>query len=232
MNEDRSDHDWLRVKRLGLEKPVRRRADYHRIVAENSLSVRETVVHFPLKNPTDAYILELHRRLFQGVHPWAGRFRIPTDPHTIVAGYPGADALRIGRELALLRRQFDEFLSSMIVPGMTYLALAFWHLRFERIHPFIDGNGRAGRFLLEAQLNAMKQPEFRRSLVSPEKFPYMEALKIGSRSHDLGPLARLIAEVNHDDRMIEEMPSPFRLAPFFDLTAESLEAELEKSRRE
>lgn len=26
--------------------------------------------------------------------------------------------------------------------------MAYWHISFERIHPFIDGNGRTGRVIL------------------------------------------------------------------------------------
>jgi len=199
-------------------------------MGSNSLAVRETVFHYPDQNPGNDYILEIHRRLFAGIHPWAGKFRIPTDPHVMVAGYPGADAARILRELDLLRAQFEDFLSSSIVPGITYLAVAFWHIRFERIHPFIDGNGRTGRFLLEAQLHALKGSGHRPSLLDPEKAPYIESLKIASRSKMLTPLANLIAENDGNPVKISDIQAPYRLAPFFEERGLTLEKELENSR--
>lgn len=34
----------------------------------------------------------------------------------------------------------------------TYKQIKQWHIKFERIHPFGDGNGRTGRFLMLRQL--------------------------------------------------------------------------------
>jgi len=230
MNEERSDHDWRRGEKLGLEPQIVDRATYHRIMGLNSLAIRETIFHHPDHNPGNDYILEIHRRLFAGIHPWAGKFRIPTDPHVMVAGFLGADAIRILRELDLLRAQFKDFLSSSIVPGITYFAVAFWHTRFERIHPFIDGNGRTGRFLLESQLHALRGPAYRPSLIDPEKAPYMEGLNVASRSKILTPLANLIAKNDGSTVKIPEIQTPFRLAPFFEERELTLEVELENSR--
>jgi len=44
-----------------------------------------------------------------------------------------------------LDRLFDE-------TPKTYKEIKDWHVRFERIHPFWDGNGRTGRFIMLRQM--------------------------------------------------------------------------------
>jgi len=230
MNERRTDHDWIRIQKLGLESGVTTREDYHEILAENAFLVDETVTLYPLGNPSEFYIQDLHQFLFERVHSWAGNFRRPIDPQVVIAGYPGADAQRISRELKLLRAQFCEITESYLVPGLRYLAIAFWHIRFERIHPFIDGNGRVGRFLINSQLNASGTPQKRRSLLLPDNSEYIDALKLANREKSLDPLASLIARIDEGNFDIPEFKSPFRLAPFFEIEERSFEEELEESR--
>lgn len=43
------------------------------------------------------------------------------------------------------------FAASVALRHSTLAALAFFHVRFERVHPFLDGNGRVGRTILAAQ---------------------------------------------------------------------------------
>lgn len=217
-------------RKLGLEAGIVTRDDYHEILAENAFVVEETVTRYPLESPTDFYIQDLHQFLFEGVHPWAGRIRRPIDPQVVVAGYPGADAQRIFRELELLRVQFRDLMKGYLMPGLKYLAIAFWHLRFERIHPFIDGNGRVGRFLLNAQLNALGISRKRISLLSPDKGDYIDALQVANRGKLLHPLASLIAKIDYVKTSIPEFKSPFRLAPFFEIEERPFEEEFEASR--
>lgn len=70
------------------------------------------------------------------------------------------------------------------------LALAELHSSFERIHPFIDGNGRVGRLVLNLVLVRLGWPPaiiFKRS-----RARYLDALD-RSDNGDAGPLAELIA---------------------------------------
>jgi Fic-DOC domain mobile mystery protein B len=93
----------------------------------------------------DAFIRELHRRMFDDVWKWAGRYR--TTARNI-----GIDAYRIPTEV---RQLVDD--TRYWVEHQTYLpdeiAIRFSH-RLVSIHPFPNGNGRISR--LAADIMAME----------------------------------------------------------------------------
>ena len=62
----------------------------------------------------------------------------------------GAAADRLPQELARLAEQAAKVRADGR-PGADVRAAAFFHLRFENIHPLHDGNGRVGRVLLAQQ---------------------------------------------------------------------------------
>lgn len=65
------------------------------------------------------------------------------------------------------------------------------HFIFVYIHPYMDGNGRIGRFLMNAMLASGGYPW---TIIPVEKrTPYMEALEKASVSHDIVPFTRLLA---------------------------------------
>ncbi len=115
---------------------------------------------------TAADILSLHRTLFQGVLPDAGRFKdkpnfVGTRPSYEVSFVPAMpDRVRPELENALdwLRSGHDHPLVRIEV---------FFH-EFESIHPFRDGNGRAGRALTTWLLYASGYPGVRYALVDYE----------------------------------------------------------------
>src|SRR5207249_4408557 len=71
--------------------------------------------------------------------------------------------------------------------------LAFQHIRFERIHPFRDGNGRVGRLLLTASLRQRFQSATLYVDWAARKTEYMDAMKAASRG-DLAPLANILLQ--------------------------------------
>ncbi len=62
----------------------------------------------------------------------------------------GVDDHHIATEIEALASIVTSMLCSSR-PRHRFLAAAFYHLRFEAIHPFVNGNGRVGRFILAAQ---------------------------------------------------------------------------------
>lgn len=67
----------------------------------------------------------------------------------------GVDAEDVAEEMQILCDDLDSY------EGPDYLrAAAFFHLQFESIHPFADGNGRVGRSLLNYYLMTHNLPPF------------------------------------------------------------------------
>jgi fido (protein-threonine AMPylation protein) len=94
--------------------------------------------------------LFLHRHLFRSIYDFAGAFRKSDD--VVVAGRTATvQASFIPFELELLATQFAEVWPLSIEPSHRIAVIAWAHLRFQRIHPFLDGNGHIGRLWLARQ---------------------------------------------------------------------------------
>ena len=95
--------------------------------------------------PTENFIRELHRVLKNGTSdsrkPWfaVGDYKkLPNE----VGGRDTTPPERVGAEMKALLTSYNA------AKEKTFEELLDFHYRFERIHPFQDGNGRVGRLLL------------------------------------------------------------------------------------
>lgn len=70
--------------------------------------------------------------------------------------------------------------------------VARFHLEFESIHPFIDGNGRTGRLLMNFELMQNGYPPINVKFTDRKR--YYEAFDCYSRNQDAMPMTNLIAE--------------------------------------
>lgn len=70
--------------------------------------------------------------------------------------------------------------------------VARFHLEFENIHPFIDGNGRTGRLLMNFELMQNGYPPI--NVKFSDRKRYYEAFDSFSRNQDATPMINLIAE--------------------------------------
>lgn len=70
--------------------------------------------------------------------------------------------------------------------------VARFHLEFESIHPFIDGNGRTGRLLLNFELMQNGYPPINVKFTDRKR--YYDAFDSYSRNQDPTPMTNLIAE--------------------------------------
>lgn len=92
-------------------------------------------------------ILLLHRMLIGGINDKiAGRFR------------EANEYVRVGAHIAPAPEHIEQLLDNLFVDyesshDQYFLErISRFHLEFERIHPFVDGNGRIGRVLINLQL--------------------------------------------------------------------------------
>lgn len=112
--------------------------------------------------------------------------------------------------------------STSVEPKAIPLKLASIHREFERIHPFIDGNGRTGRLLLNLILVRLGFPPaivFKRN-----RDRYLAALDRADRG-DVGPLAELIARSVIDNLhrfVVPSIAGPARLVPLQSLVTPEL----------
>lgn len=91
--------------------------------------------------------------------------------------------------------------------------IADLHCRFERVHPFLDGNGRTGRLVLNLLLVRLGYPPA--IIYKNQRAAYLDALRKGDRG-DIGPLGELIARAILDNLykfVIPAVAGPGRLVP-------------------
>ena len=71
-------------------------------------------------------------------------------------------------------------------------AAALFHLKFEGIHPFIDGNGRTGRLILNFTLMQHGYPPINVKFADRKR--YYEAFDSNYRDGDAGAMVKMVAE--------------------------------------
>lgn len=91
--------------------------------------------------------------------------------------------------------------------------LARLHNEFERIHPFIDGNGRTGRLVLNLVLVRLGYPPV--VIMKRQRESYLVAMQRADKG-DYGALGELIARAMYDNLnrfIVPNVAGPVRLVP-------------------
>ena len=146
------------------------------------------------QDPLDeAFIFELHRRMFDETWKWAGTTRTR---ETNIGVDPSEIRVKVREALADVREQLKR------KPGDIDQIAALLHHRLVKIHPFRNGNGRHGRLIVDLLLAANGRPEFtwgmaalkgNASLASagPVRDTYIRALRAAD-GHDYAPLFEFV----------------------------------------
>ncbi|HEX8390389.1 MAG TPA: Fic family protein [Candidatus Saccharimonadales bacterium] len=144
----------LETEKILLEQAVMRDVSVRELLeAKNLARVLEYLSTRPNLEVNEQNLLLLHQMLLGGIEDdWAGRFR------------KAGEYVRVGTHIApapehvllLLQALFDDYHSAH--DDYFLDRIARFHLEFERIHPFRDGNGRMGRVLINLQLASYGYP--------------------------------------------------------------------------
>lgn len=103
-------------------------------------------------------------------------------------------------------------------------ALALAHARFEQIHPFLDGNGRTGRLILNLLLVRAGYPPA--IIYKGDRSRYLAALRRADQG-DPGPLGEFLARAVLDNLyrfIVPAVAGPARLVPLPALATKDLSA--------
>lgn len=127
----------------------------------------------------------LHEEVFRHVKPHAGHWRLV---RVAIAGTRHRPPRP--EEVPVLMDAWEREVHQRDLRGEPVLGLAAWmHWRFEAIHPFLDGNGRVGRLLLNHHLLRHSWPPVH--VLPPDRDAYLRASEAG-HAGDLGPLESLL----------------------------------------
>ena len=77
---------------------------------------------------------------------------------------------------------------------------AYFHVGFETIHPFVDGNGRTGRLLMNFILHKNNFPMI--NIPNSIKYRYYEALEYAQVKGDLKPLIKLLLKILKNSKVL------------------------------
>lgn len=115
--------------------------------AKNLAYVMTQLLNKPPEKLTTELLLSLHALLMAGIrHDIAGRFR-SGNQWVRVGSHVGANPAFVPGLIAELLREYDQCDDEYFLD-----AIARFHAEFELIHPFLDGNGRIGRVIINQQL--------------------------------------------------------------------------------
>lgn len=121
--------------------------------AKNLAEITQELLEKPFQKLTPELILDLHRKLLKNIdNSIAGRWR------------SGKEWVRVGNHLGanplFVPSLIEELVSNYNSDNQTYFLdkIAHFHAEFETKHPFLDGNGRMGRLLINLQLMLIGLP--------------------------------------------------------------------------
>lgn len=146
---------------------------------------------------TKEFILELHRlvimnTLRQDLISQIGRYRVV---QVFVGRLIPPDPIEVPNQMARLLKWY-----SMNKNKLHPLVLAsYFHTEFEKIHPFVDGNGRVGRLLMNFILYKNKFPMI--NIPKRRKFKYYEVLQNAQYRNNLRGFVKFLISILRKEKL-------------------------------
>jgi Fic family protein len=135
------------------------------------------------------FMLKLHSLCFSGSKPFAGKLRAVE----VVIRNANGDVIHRGMPAKEVRKALEEMVAWHRLNKGKFKPLvlaAIIHNQFEYIHPFQDGNGRAGRLLLNYILLKSGYPPINIRL--EDRARYYQAIQDYGLLHDVKPMLRFL----------------------------------------
>jgi len=179
---------------LFYEKNEKQKLNVNSELIDNLFST----IHHVYKNKSDfsifstEFLEDINKRLFINIHPqnkYSGKVR---NVQNFIGGNSIKDAAFIPPphyEVKKLLNDLNDFWQNKQLQLPDLVKIAICHYQFETIHPFLDGNGRIGRLLINLQLRESGKLCFPVLCLSEyfrkNKGFYYEALTNTRFSHDI-----------------------------------------------
>lgn len=149
---------------------------------------------FNQRFPVDEVLIkEFQRLLTQNTYD-PRRYRLGERPgeykkHDYVTGKE-----EIGAASEDVKEEMDELIEEMqdITEDIALKAAAYFHVKFENIHPFADGNGRTGRLVMNYILVVNGHPFI--VIHEEDRKTYYSALESWDRDGDIKPMCEFLKE--------------------------------------
>lgn len=182
---------------LEYQSALRRAKDPHDAASVAGAAEAFDALHEAMEDPCDA-ALAIHRRLFErDPDPYwaaqAGQWKTYPNATEDPESATGLFHYTSPASLAGALEEWKAFTVAEGGPELVRQALSHW--MFEHIHPNADGNGRVGRLLVPLVLRAKGGTQnacgFLGEAVHRDKQTYIDALKRGRRTGDMGAWTRV-----------------------------------------
>ncbi len=152
------------------------------------------------KDITKKFILELHRLVVANtlrpeLNSQIGKYRNVQVFITGVLWFPPKPAEVHQRMTSLLTwyTKNKKKLHPLILAS-------YFHSEFEKIHPFVDGNGRVGRLLMNFILHKNKYPMI--NIPNAIKYKYYEALEMAQTKNNLKPFVKFMIDLLKENKIM------------------------------
>jgi len=176
------------TEKILLEMEVSRDVSLREVFEAKNLA--RVMEYMRMKSPEEEFskklILLLHQMLLGNINDGiAGRFR------------NGQEFVRVGSHIASAPEKIDQLIEDALIEyssdNETYFIdkISKFHLVFETIHPFNDGNGRIGRVIINWQLSRLGFPEV--IIRDKEKKDYYRAFQEYRDDNKTKTMERLIS---------------------------------------